>query len=200
MFDYSHMQYEVYRAEDGAGEPSITEMTEKAIRILNKNPKGYFLLVEGGRIDHGHHGGKAVRALNDAVAMAKACGKAATMTDRDDTLLIVTADHSHVFTMGGYPKRGNPIFGLNIEDDETEPDLAKDRMPYTVLGYGNGPGGERPNGIRQNLTGVDTGDRGYYQQATVWLSSESHGGEDVGMFENKMKSKKKEDSFGTEAR
>ena len=47
MFDYSHMQYEVYRAEDGAGEPSITEMTEKAIRILNKNPKGYFLLVEG---------------------------------------------------------------------------------------------------------------------------------------------------------
>ena len=109
----------------------------------------------------------------------------------DDTLLIVTADHSHVFTMGGYPKRGNPIFGLNVEDDETEPDLAKDRMPYTVLGYGNGPGGERPNGIRQNLTGVDTGDRGYYQQATVWLSSESHGGEDVGMFENKMKSKKK---------
>lgn len=47
LFEYSHMQYEVYRAEDDAGEPSITEMTEKAINILKKNPKGYFLLVEG---------------------------------------------------------------------------------------------------------------------------------------------------------
>ncbi|XP_078373755.1 alkaline phosphatase-like isoform X2 [Oculina patagonica] len=182
LFEYSSMQYEVYRAEDSAGEPSIAEMTEKAINILKKNPKGYFLLVEGGRIDHGHHGGKAVRALNDAVAMAKACGKAADMTDRDETLLIVTADHSHVFTMAGYPKRGNPIFGLAVESGLTEPELAKDKMPYTVLGYANGPGGERENGTRQNLTGVDTGDREYLQQSTVWLSSETHGGDDVGIY------------------
>ena len=41
------MRYEVDRAADKAGEPSIEEMTEKAIKILQKNPKGYFLLVEG---------------------------------------------------------------------------------------------------------------------------------------------------------
>ena len=41
------MQYEVERAADKAGEPSIEEMTKKAIEILQKNPKGYFLLVEG---------------------------------------------------------------------------------------------------------------------------------------------------------
>jgi len=41
------MQYEVDRANDSAGEPSIAEMTEKAIKILQKNPKGYFLFVEG---------------------------------------------------------------------------------------------------------------------------------------------------------
>ena len=41
------MQYEVERADDAAGEPSIAEMTEKAIKILQRNPKGYFLLVEG---------------------------------------------------------------------------------------------------------------------------------------------------------
>jgi len=41
------MKYEVDRGSDEAGEPSIEEMTEKAIRILQKNPKGYFLLVEG---------------------------------------------------------------------------------------------------------------------------------------------------------
>jgi len=41
------MQYELYRHNDKAGEPSIAEMVEKAIKILQKNPKGYFLLVEG---------------------------------------------------------------------------------------------------------------------------------------------------------
>ena len=41
------MQYEVERAADKASEPSIAEMTEKAIEILKKNPKGFFLLVEG---------------------------------------------------------------------------------------------------------------------------------------------------------
>lgn len=48
------MQYEVDRAEDAAGEPSIAEMTEKAIKILNKNPKGYFLMVEGNLIEIGN--------------------------------------------------------------------------------------------------------------------------------------------------
>ena len=41
------MKYEVDRGSDEAGEPSIEEMTEKAIKILQKNPMGYFLLVEG---------------------------------------------------------------------------------------------------------------------------------------------------------
>lgn len=181
LFEYSHMQYEVFRKENET-EPSIEEMTEKAINILQKNPKGYFLLVEGGRIDHGHHGTKAVRALNDAVAMAKACEKATEMTNRVDTLVVVTADHSHVFSMGGYAKRGNSIFDLVVKVGETTPDVAKDKLPYTVLGYANGPGGERVNGTRQDLTGVDTGDSDFEQQATVWLSSETHGGDDVGIY------------------
>ncbi len=57
------MQYELDRRKDPGGEPSLTEMTEKAIRILERGPKGYFLMVEAGRIDHGHHEGNAVRAL-----------------------------------------------------------------------------------------------------------------------------------------
>ena len=50
MFEPKDMQYEVDRAMDQAGEPSIAEMTEKAIQILQRNSKGFFLLVEGGRI------------------------------------------------------------------------------------------------------------------------------------------------------
>lgn len=71
-------------------------MTEKAIQILSKNPKGYFLLVEGGRIDHGHHDGTAKRALNEFVQFDKAIGRALELISLDNTHLVVTADHSHV--------------------------------------------------------------------------------------------------------
>ncbi|XP_044177959.1 alkaline phosphatase-like isoform X1 [Acropora millepora] len=183
LFEPSHMQFEVDRIVESK-EPSIAELTEKAIKILKKNPKGYFLMVEGGRIDHGHHVGQAVRALRDAVAMADACETAMNMTNREDTLLIVTADHSHVFTMAGYPVRGNPIFGLAVGQGSSEPSKAKDGMPYTVLGYGNGPGGEELyiNGSRRNLTGVNTEDKNHRQQAAVWLDFETHAGDDVGIY------------------
>ena len=47
LFNPSHMEFEVDRKDDVGGEPSIAEMTEKAIQILRKNPAGFFLLVEG---------------------------------------------------------------------------------------------------------------------------------------------------------
>ena len=96
----------------------------------------------------------------------------------DDTLLIVTADHSHVFTVGGYPKRGNPIFGLVMNIYDNKPNLGDDGKPYTTLGYANGLGGI--NGTRENLTGTDTGDKNFLQQATVMRYKETHGLEDVG--------------------
>lgn len=178
LFEYSHMQYEVERPNDTAGEPSIKEMVDKAIKILKKNPKGYFLLVEAGRIDHGHHDGKAVKALNDAKAMNEAVENAMKLVNKE-TLIIVTADHSHVFTIGGYPKRGNPVFGLikQVDDQFT---LSADGNPYTTLGYADGPGGL--NGSRPNITSEDTADKDYLQQATVLLDYESHASEDVGIF------------------
>lgn len=59
-----------------------------------------FYSVPGGRIDHGHHSGKAVRALNDAVAMAKACGKAMEMTNRGNTLVCLRMIRTSVITSG----------------------------------------------------------------------------------------------------
>ena len=60
------------------------------------------LFPVGGRIDHGHHDNRAKKALVDTVAFSDAVQKAVDITDEDDTLIVVTADHSHVFTMGGY--------------------------------------------------------------------------------------------------
>ena len=111
----------------------------------------------------------------------------------EETLITVTADHSHVFTIGGYPKRGNPVFGL-IKNVDNQHALDLDGKPYTTLGYANGRGGL--NGTRPNITNVDTADKKYRQQATVLLRSETHGSEDVGkplsqVFNRPFRKKKK---------
>jgi alkaline phosphatase len=195
LFNESHMQYEADRKNDISGEPSLREMTSKAIDILDNNDDGFFLMVEAGRIDHGHHAGSAHGALTDTIAFADAVQAAVDATDPEETLIIVTADHSHVFTMAGYPKRGNPILGKVVSVGKTEPSLAKDGMPYTTLGYTNGKGfrnlgtetnadasynGDAITG-RQDLTLVDTNSAGFHQEALVPRGSETHAGEDVGI-------------------
>lgn len=98
LFNFDHMEFESDRNKTGPNaEPSIVEMTEKAIQILRKNPNGYFLLVEGGKIDHAHHNTNARRALDDFVVFDDSIGKAIEMVSLDDTLVVVSADHSHVY-------------------------------------------------------------------------------------------------------
>ncbi|WP_237059574.1 alkaline phosphatase [Microbulbifer sediminum] len=201
LFESSHMRYEANRSEDRAGEPSLSEMTGKALAMLDKGKDGYFLMVEGGRIDHGHHAGSAYNALTDAVEFARAVRLAMESTDPEDTLIIVTADHSHVFTMAGYPTRGNPILGKVVGNDsrgepESEPKLADDGKPYTTLGYANGRGfaalgGETDADVRydlptkngrHDLSEVNTAAPGFHQEALVPTEAETHGGEDVGIW------------------
>ena len=195
LFNESHMHYEADRHNDTSGEPSLSEMTDKAIDLLDNNAKGFFLMVESGRIDHGHHAGNAYNALEDAIEFANAVQAAVDSTDPDETLIIVTADHSHVFTIAGYPKRGNPILGKVVNVGSEEAALASDGMPYTTLGYTNGRGfkdlGTETDAdmgyahdivsVRQDLTDVDTNTPGFHQEALVPKSSETHAGEDVGV-------------------
>lgn len=69
------------------------------------------LFISGARIDHGHHGNKPERALYDVLALEKAVNAAISKTHFQETLMIVTADHSHVFDIAGYPNRGANILG-----------------------------------------------------------------------------------------
>ena len=195
LFNESHMQYEADRSNDVAGEPSLTEMTSKAIDVLDNNAKGFFLMVESGRIDHGHHAGSAYNALTDAIELSNAIQTAIDSTDPDETLILVTADHGHVFTIAGYPKRGNPILGKVVGVGETEPSMAADDMPYTTVGYTNGIGfhdlGTETDGDasynediaagRMDISAIDTTTSGYHQEALIPLSSETHSGEDVAL-------------------
>lgn len=185
LFEQSHMKYEADRQKDDGGEPSLAEMTGKAIDMLSSSGQGYVLLVEGGRIDHAHHGGNAYRALKDAQAFSNAVSTALGKVSLDETLIIVTADHSHVFTMAGYPARGNPILGLVHRPDGKDgqsdtPQLANDGKPYTTLGYHNGPGAKEE--ARDELSADAPLHQDYRQQALVPLNSETHGGEDVAIY------------------
>ena len=206
LFDPNHMHYEADRATDAGGEPSLAEMTGRALDILERAPKGYLLLVEGGRIDHGHHAGNAYRALGETIAFSDAVRVALERVDRDQTLIVVTADHSHTLQMSGYPTRGNPILGLvrgSAGEEPVSPNPAKDLSgrPYATLSYATGPGypgasNAQPEGAKRfpheptSAYGVTQGrpiltdpeDPDHLQEATVPLRSETHGGEDVPIY------------------
>jgi alkaline phosphatase len=169
LFERSHMEYEYDRPTDQGGEPSLTDMTVKAIQLLQghsprRRGNGYFLMVEAGRIDHAHHEGNAFRALTDTEELDEAVGAAVRKVDLRDTLIIVSADHSHVFNIAGYPLRpgselpyqvasappgfqtlaGNGILDVVHDIDASNgvvsPSLDSNGVPYTALVYGNGPG------------------------------------------------------------
>jgi alkaline phosphatase len=188
LFSRSHMAYEADRS--ATDEPSLAEMTRFAIKNLSARGSGYVLMVEAGRIDHAHHGGNAYRALRDVQALNDAVKTAIEMSGSDTTLL-VTADHSHVFTIAGYPKRGNPILGLVtppqsleqlLNDEEGDgPVLAKDEQPYTTLGYHNGGGPRRLKGAAP-LTDNIVQAPNFRQQVAIPLGSETHAGEDVALY------------------
>lgn len=183
LFSDSHMSYEADR--DDAQEPSLAEMTQFAIEALSQKDTGYIIMVEAGRVDHAHHGTNAYRALRDMQALNEAVEAAKEAAD-EDTLIMVTADHSHVFTIGGYPARGNPILGLVKNPDpeagapNPEPALAEDGKPYTTLGYHNGPNVRRADSPALTDNHVQSPD--YNQQTAIGMSSETHSGEDVPLY------------------
>ena len=190
LFSKGHLAYVAERPA-GTTEPTLPEMTAAAIDRL-ANEEGFFLMVEGGRIDHGHHDGKAGYALVETVEFARAVELALEKVDLDETLILVTADHSHVLTIGGYPVRGNPVLGLVIENDGSgearkEPSLAADGMPYTTLGYANGPGARRSGARSAPQPGIDAVYQALIPRIDTNLDGtpdidESHGGEDVPLF------------------
>jgi alkaline phosphatase len=192
LFTSSHMSYDLDR--DAAKEPSLAEMTTKAMDVLSKNAKGYFLMVEGGRIDHALHETTARKALQDTVAFDNAIKAAidkARQADPDlkNTLIVVTADHDHTLVLNGYAKRtgktaaGNPgVLGLlkNYVDGSIAKD--QDGAPFSIIGFGNGE--NRTQGSRASMASLDDSTVGaatYHQEAVVRMAagSETHGGTDV---------------------
>ena len=189
LFNADHISFEHDRKDDA--EPGLREMARFALARLEgtkaaRGGKGYYLMIEGGRIDHAHHASNPYRALNEAQIFSATVADVLKSVNLDETLVLVTADHSHVFTIAGYPRRGNDILGYikPVRDGEGRASVSPEGwalddhgQPMTTLSYANGafvtPGLSRllpptdPNYLANKLYGTD---------------SESHGGEDVALF------------------
>jgi alkaline phosphatase len=184
LFDSDHMYYETDRIAEKNDQPSLSQMTKFAIEhFLNMNQNGFFLLIEGGRIDHGHHATKARYALDEFVEFDNTIGLAKQILKTkgflDDTLLVVTADHSHVFTFGAYGSRGSNILGFASLEGANVSNI--DKLPVNIIAYGNGPNFNSPRNATY-FASLNTNLTNYLSPTALPLESESHGGDDVPVF------------------
>ncbi|XP_039453829.1 alkaline phosphatase-like [Culex pipiens pallens] len=182
LFEASHMKFNLVVEEQNAQdmEPTLAEMVEAAVKVLQESEEGFVLFVEGGLIDLAHHDTTARLALDETAEYSKAIEHARKLTSEDDTLIVVSSDHSHTMTYNGYPTRGNDILGIGDVSDW-------DRLPYTTLSYANGPGYGVTYNVanvaeRLDISGYDFTRYNQRYLATVPLGSETHGGEDVNVY------------------
>lgn len=158
-------------------QPSLAQMTTAALEILARNPKGYFLMVEGGLIDKASHLDNAARTLDETVQFSKAIEAALSGVNLNDTLVIVTADHSHGLVLSGGASRDAPILGLAQVDGQAVLDAAG--RPYTILSFASGPSALDPHAAVSQAEALQPEFR---QPALVPMRSAEHGGEDVAVY------------------
>lgn len=134
LFSPDHLDFEQYR--DYNETPSLAEMTTKSIELLSQDSDGFFLIVEGGRIDHGAHASNEINTALDAIAFDQAVRVALDYVEsHDNTILIVTADHE----TGGLMITGNNLNNElpSTENSETENrDLRIERASNVTVTWG----------------------------------------------------------------
>lgn len=181
VFANGHLKMDWARDKSQAGMPSLQNMTTTAIKILQKNPKGFVLVVEGGMIDMAHHRGHAKQALDETVSMDRAVSEVLDMTSEDDTLVAITADHDQGMAFSGYAPREANILGIAQESKV-------DKVPYTSLLYTTGDASnfqfEKVGEVwqRRNPKKDDTTSFQYSQQTGVLTDEVYHSGSDVAIY------------------
>ncbi|WP_020651967.1 alkaline phosphatase [Massilia niastensis] len=191
LFAPNHLDYDALRQPER--QPGLDEMTRKAIDLLAPSPNGFFLVVEGGLIDHALHATLGKRALQETVAYDAALQAAIERMQALDpglrnTLIVATADHDHTLLLNGYAVRTgkttptNPgVLGL-VRNLDGSPKLDKDGMPFTIIGFGTGENRHAGNRAQKGpLTDEIVTRDDYHQEAVVRTrtGAETHGGADV---------------------
>uniref|UniRef100_A0A0N4ZQB4 alkaline phosphatase n=1 Tax=Parastrongyloides trichosuri TaxID=131310 RepID=A0A0N4ZQB4_PARTI len=192
VFSPSHLKYYIDKDDyDKKVQPTLEEMTEYAIEFLEKdNTNGYFLMIEGGLIDIAAHENRGYVTLSETIEFDKAIDKANKMTKiNNDTLIIVTADHSHPLNFNGFPSRDTNVLGTNFPliSSITVPQDKKN-IPNLLFTAGKGFNSMFiTNKItneytRKNLTDDVTIDPNFITPSCILAEYGSHGGEDVSLF------------------
>jgi len=141
QFGTSNLPYEY----DGLGNlPHLSEMAAVALDVLDNDPDGLFLMIEGGRIDHACHANDIDRVVSEVVEFDNAFDVVRSWASghRENTLLIVTADHE----TGGLTVTANNGAG-------TAPDVTWSTSGHTATNvgvYASGPGADRVTGTLDN--------------------------------------------------
>lgn len=127
----------------GENVPTLEEMTTKAIALLSKNPRGFFLMNESSRIDGGGHGNDQVRVVNGTLELDDALRAALEFAKADgNTLIVVTADHETGGMAIQNPNEDHPTFCSKW--------TSKGHSANMVPIYAYGPGAELFTGTRDN--------------------------------------------------
>ena len=127
LFDDSHMQPDIDRQYFAAHEPSLAEMTKKAIELLAQDRDGFFLMVEGSQVDWAGHNNDPAYMVTDFLAFDDAVKVACDFADQDGhTLVMAYPDHNtggmkigHYYTAVGYTETKiedlvEPLKGMKI--------------------------------------------------------------------------------------
>lgn len=185
LFAEGHMPYqpEIEAARAGAAEgaeagdsaartaPTLVEMTRFAIDALRKTGQPFFLMVEGGRIDHAGHANWARTLVDETAAFDEAIGYAVDTLDPKTTLVLVTADHE----TGGLAMNGYPDEKDGIWSPYRDPYGDKDDEPYPVITFTSGPGTKKQD--RHPPHGPDDP-----RPSGLSMGSAAHTGVDVALY------------------
>jgi len=192
LFAPANLSYDA--ARDPAREPGLVDMAGQAIKVLSNNPKGFFLMIEGGLIDLALHDTNAKRALQETVSFDKTLAAViAQMRVLDpglkNTLIVATADHDHTLLLNGYARRTGKttatepgVLGLMRKVSDGTLRLDADGAPFTIIGFGTGENRVRGSrGAAPKLTDADVSADAYHQESVVRTAAgdETHGGSDV---------------------
>ena len=187
LFNDSAMPYELER--DSNQVPSLEDMTRKAIQRLKKGPNGFFLMVESAGIDKAHHRNWPKKAFEETIMLEKSVQVALDLSDPQDTLIIVTADHSQSWTINGYPKRGNNILGYvyDVASKRYIKNYDGSFSPYSTITYSSGLGFKDhftndSQKAWEDLKTINYNDNNYRAPSMFLRKSATHGGEDVSLY------------------
>ncbi|MFW5790772.1 MAG: alkaline phosphatase [Bacillota bacterium] len=135
LFNDSYMNYLNDRDELNSEEPTLEQMTEKALEVLSENEDGFFLMSEGARIDHASHAADipgVVAETLDFDASVEAAREFAE--ENEDTLVIVTADHETLGFSATEPMDKEALMDIDVSPEYMASELTEkeDGKGYTA--------------------------------------------------------------------